>query len=120
MNLKNLFIIFIVIILLLAIILYSHSEAHFPFYPYINTTFSKNFTWNKFNKVTPGMKKENVLNILGNPLRKFNSGVKDPIECWEYSSDGKLQLLVDFSWYSVKVCYTNDIVSSKPIDEFND
>lgn len=99
---------------------YTRSELNFPIYPYIDTQFTQRFTWDSFSRIDVGMSQNKVVDILGEPLRKRVNKDTTPDECWEYSTDGNAYPYFDFSWYSVKVCFTNDFVSSKPVNEFND
>ncbi len=101
---------------LIFIYLYSRSSLGFPFYPYIDTIFAKNFTFEKFDSVKMGMSKEEVLEIMEEPMLKSNPGN----ECWWYSGDGKLWPYVDFSWYQYLICFKEDKVIAKPINNFND
>ncbi len=110
----------VLLFLILGLKLYSSSEMHFPFNPYIDTIFAKNFSWDKFNKVEIGMTQEQVRTILGEPLDKTNHDRNNPsYNCWKYSTDGKLWPYADFSYYLTQICFKEGIVESKPVTEFN-
>lgn len=120
MKRKKIYLLVTTIVILFAFFLYSRSEQTFILNPYIDTVFAKDFTWEKFENVKTGMTKEEVINVIGQPLTKRVMDYPDPNECWQYSSDSKLYPIADFSWFSVQVCYTNEKLSSKPVTEFND
>ncbi len=111
---KKVKILLVVVLLGLAAKIYSSSEMHFPFYPYIDTIFAKDFSRDTFNQVEKGMTQEKVKTMLGEPFDKTT------YDCWKYSTDGKLSPYADFSWYLFQVCFKNGVVDRKPINEFND
>ncbi len=117
---KKVKIVLAILVLLLGLKLYSSLEMHFPFNPYVDTIFAKDFAWEKFNRVELGMTQEQVEAILGKPLDKHNYGSNNPnYICWRYSTDGKLWPYADFSYYLVQTCFKNGVVESKPVTEFN-
>ncbi len=117
---KKVKVVLVVLVLLLGLKLYFSLEMHFPFYPYIDIIFTKDFSWEKFNKVEIGMPKEQVKNILGEPLDEHNYGSNDPnYICGRYSTDGKLWPYADFSYYLVQTCFKDGVVESKTVTEFN-
>ncbi len=120
MKINKIYILIGISLILLVAILYSRSEQPFPFYPYIDTIFSKDFTWGKFEKVQEGMSREEVIQLLGQPLSKHDWGNPPTRKCWQYSKDGKLEPIADFSWYLAQVCFTKGRVDSKPVTEFGD
>ena len=122
---KNIFIVIFIIILLIIICFltnksYLFSEAHFYPYPYIDTKFSKDFSWKKFNSIKHGMSQTHVMDILGEPISKNMSRTEkvSNIECWQYSTDSKAWPYADFSYYLIQVCFEDNAVESKPISEF--
>jgi outer membrane protein assembly factor BamE (lipoprotein component of BamABCDE complex) len=117
---KHVKLILISLLILLVIKTYSSLEMSFPFYPYIDTIFTKDFSWNNYNNITKGMRQEEVRALIGEPLLKRNYGSDPKDECWRYTTDGKLQPYADFSWYSVQVCFKDGVVDTKPVNEFND
>lgn len=95
------------------------SGLHFSPYPFIDTVFASDFTWEKFDFVESGMTKKQIKGTLGEPLSKSEYGFLDPGgECWQYSDDGKLWPKADFSYYLVQVCFRNGVVENKPVNEF--
>ena len=100
-----------------SVVFYSRLEMPFPLYTYIDTIFADEFSWDKFRKVNAGMSKDEVKAVLGKPLRE---ATYSPYECWDYSTDGKVYPYADFSWYSVKVCFDDEFVESKFVNEFRD
>jgi hypothetical protein len=85
-----------------------HSEQYFPFYPSIDTVYSKNFDEKKFQGITPGASKDEVLSLLGEPLSKFKQYPEDSLEVWEYSSDGACNGWCDFAWLGRAVTFGPD------------
>lgn len=99
--------------------LYSISSLNFPFYPYIDTIYSKDFSWDKFRKISNGMSESEVVSIIGEPLSKTiqdNMNANDT--CWQYTTDGKLWPYADFSYYQAQTCLSNGIVTNSTVYEF--
>ncbi len=114
---KAIFISIAVILIVIIVRIYFSSELHFPFNPYIDTIFTKNFTIEKFDKITPKMSQDDVKNILGEPLHR-DSNEDSKTDCWQYSTDGKLYPYADFSYYLFQVCFNKNKVESKNVNEF--
>jgi hypothetical protein len=113
---------------------YLLSESHFEPYPEIDTVFAPDFTKENFEKIQNGMTTQEVTQLLGEPLRLYKNEkilnlvngrgrtrqTSETAECWGYSWDGKLKGQADFSWYSYKVCFENNQVYLKLVEEFFD
>lgn len=82
-------------------------------FPEIDTLYTPNFSYEKFQEIKKGMTKEQVKQILGDPF----SIVKPGDERWGYSKNGKSGIadLNDFiGWRSIDVFFDEDQkVSSK-------
>lgn len=75
--------------------------------PYIDTHFAKNYSPEKFDKIKLGMKKSEVIKLIGEPLY-MGEGYDDTLVTnYYYTADGKLlgkiksgeQRYDDFAWY---------------------
>lgn len=111
-----------------------YGEMHNAKDPYIDTTFAKDFTPEKFDEVQQRMTKDEIVSLLGEPITHDAFGIRnsDDIkqiimpndlryqDCWRYSTDGKLEEKGDTSWYSFSVCFKDDKVSEKQVNEFFD
>lgn len=114
-----------------------NGEMHYSEDPYIDTQFTENFTFEKFDKISKGMSQQDVVNLIGEPFSKGLTGSatyevvydRNAIEipppdftqdCWSYSRDGKLGDKGDTSWYSYVVCFKQGQVESTVINEFFD
>lgn len=84
---------------------FAHSESYFTDYPHIDTKFAPGFSEVKFNNIQPGFTKNDVLNILGEPLEKHEA---DEWSRWSYSTDGKCQWLCDLAWISYEINFDNE------------
>lgn len=94
-------------------------ESHFLLDPYIDTIFAENFTWEKYDEIRTGMRPEEVMSLVGEPLNKLGTGRE--IECWRYSRDRIPSWFTwDFSWYRVAVCFKDGLVDYKPVEEIFD
>ncbi|RJR16229.1 hypothetical protein C4579_00765 [Candidatus Microgenomates bacterium] len=126
-------IIFLIIVRPVIINLYLLSESHFEPQPEIDTVFTPNFTKENFEKIQNGMTTQEVRDLLGEPFRTENIKIlevenryarvfqaEDNAECWRYSQDGKLGDKADFSWYSYRVCFEDNQLYLKLIEEFFD
>lgn len=110
---KIVLVLFALCIVLIATI-YLSTEAYIPFAPYIDTTFSKDFSWEKWQNVEAGMTKSQVHTLMGAPLSSFSGmegyyGLKsgkdyNNHDCEVYSNDGGAPGW-DFAWISINVCY---------------
>jgi|SRR3990167_10052880 len=108
---KRIFLISILFILLT--IAYTRSELRFIFFPEIDTTYATEFTHEKFESIKQDMDKDEVLDILGQPLYKSNNS------CWHYSTDGKLWPYADFSYFDYVICFKDENVIIATVNEFN-
>jgi len=99
------------------IYLYTQSELRFIFYPEIDTIFAPGFSQQKFSQIEAGMTKQEILDILGEPLNIM--GEHPALVCWQYSTDGKLWPYADFSYFLYQVCFQNNLVASTPVYEFS-
>jgi DNA phosphorothioation-dependent restriction protein DptG len=75
-------------------------ESYFYPYPEIDTEFAPNFSWNNFNQVQPGMSKEEVRQLLGEPVHDIFSSD----HYWQYSKDNKFKIH-DFAWILAAVSF---------------
>lgn len=110
---------------------YLHSERTFTPQPEIDTVFAESFSKEKFESITTGMRSEEVEGLLGEPLGYdagqkilFEDGyeVRKPqnnSECWRYSKDGALTD-ADFSWFLYRICFENNQVYLKSVQEYHD
>lgn len=77
-------------LLFIATIGFFSIESYWPFYPYIDTKFSQNFTEKAFNEIDVGASMQDVLSKIGDPIWKIGCG-----GCWEpefYSTDGVIRV----------------------------
>jgi hypothetical protein len=81
----------------------THSENYFTFYPLIDTNLASGFSQAKFDTIQPGMDKNEVLKILGEPLGNYKLSSD-----WSYSSDGKCGWLCDLAWISYKLHFNDE------------
>ncbi len=110
-----------IILLVLCLSFYKSSESPFPLYPFIDTIFAKDFSWEGYNAIKTGINKSDVKSLLGEPVGKFTPWTMEPHKtCWMYSTDGKLWPYADFSWFQVLVCFNNEKVESKVVHEYYD
>lgn len=71
--------------------LWAGPEGYFLLYPAIDTRFAPGYSEANFRKVQPGMSKDEVLQLLGQP---FNDVAH---QAWIYSEDGAFPFW-DFAW----------------------
>lgn len=103
----------IILFLFLGILLY-YVENYFPPAPYIDTTFTDNYSWEKCEKIESGMTKNKVYQIIG---KTFEKGIKheqggkiksgeemNGLFCDIYSKDNTFPWW-DFAWISMNICY---------------
>lgn len=97
-----------IVIFFLIVILYIFTlENYFPPYPEIDTVFAKNFTWERFDQVKPGMSQDEVRQLLGEPFQgEERTNLYAPY-LWEYTHDGKF-CCHDFAWFYVVVEFDPD------------
>ncbi|GGD22572.1 hypothetical protein [Hyunsoonleella pacifica] len=84
-------------------------EGYNIFDPYIDTEFAKNYTFEKFDLIEMNFTKEEVINILGEPLSK--NTWKNEIQ-FMYTRDSYLSkkskrkyLIRDFAWYRSNIYF---------------
>lgn len=75
----------------LAALFWAGPEGYFILYPAIDTRFAPGYSEANFRKVQPGMSKDEVLQLLGQP---FNDVAH---QAWIYSEDGAFPFW-DFAW----------------------
>ena len=92
-------------------------EGKFYPYPLIDTLHSREFSVARFSKVQPGMTRNEVYALIGQPVMSGaervpkepgTKGWLNPTEfgyCEQHTNDGKL-MYWDFAWYHANVCYT--------------
>ncbi len=74
-------------------------EGKHLFDPYIDTTFATNYSPEKFEKIEIGMTVNDVIKIVGEPLR-IGQSYKDTLnKTYDYTKDGKNHH-GDFAWYN--------------------
>lgn len=81
-------------------------EGKHPINPYIDTYFAENYSPEKFDLIKLGMKRIQVVKLIGKPLH-IGSGYYDSIPInYHYTGDGKLHKTndtykpgYDFAWY---------------------
>lgn len=105
-----------IFIFLIALVLFS-IEGYVPFAPYIDTVFTKDFTWEKWEQVEAGMKTSDVYALIGTPVEVFESNgnygtikageAYNNHRCETYSADGAAKFW-DFAWISMNVCYDEE------------
>ena len=92
------------------------TERYFPFYPAIDTEFSADFSWDTWNKIRPGMHRQEVFQLLGEPFRgkdtNFDNEFVKPGLVWEYSKDNAF-CCWDFAWIATEVWFDGDFVKEK-------
>jgi len=102
---------------------YFFIETYFSPNPYIDTQFADDFSWEAWKKIESGMSKQQVRQLIGNPLTEYSGpyggyfGIKSGANCNSnsdgYSSDDALYWW-DFAWIDARICYDdNDLVSGK-------
>ncbi|GAA3611957.1 hypothetical protein Q4Q39_04710 [Flavivirga amylovorans] len=86
-------------------------EGYNIFDPYIDTEFAENYTPNKFDSITMGLTKEEVINTIGKPLFIFTDTITNRTE-FHYTNDGFLRRksnreydINDFAWYRSNVYF---------------
>jgi len=96
-------------------------EGKYLWNKYIDTQFAKDYSPEKFELIKVGMELNEVVNIIGEPLTKYNGDTPTLIRSYSYTENGKLQNSLkerpkwncDFAWYrSVVNINSEDIVIS--------
>ncbi len=106
-----------VLALLLLPILSMTEEIFIPA-PYIDTAYTAEFSWEKWNQIQPGMTRQAVHSMLGAPMDFFDGmggyyGLKSGQEypdsrCEVYSQDNGKWAFWDFAWISLNVCFDEE------------
>ena len=119
---KTLLILIIIIgLLYLGANLFLGVENKNPLFPHIDTHFSKDFSFDKWDNVRCGMTKDTVLKILGEPFKMPSeklSVFRPPCAAYEmcYSGDGAWGY-ADFAWESFYIYLdSNNVVIAKSRD----
>jgi hypothetical protein len=105
-------------LLFLSANLFLGAESKNYLFPYIDTHFSKDFSFDKWDKIRCGATKEEVKKILGEPLAESSekqSPFRPPCAVYEmhYSGDGAWKY-GDFAWQSFDVFLdSNNVVITK-------
>jgi hypothetical protein len=130
------------ILLLLLLYGYANTESYFLPYPAIDTRFPPKFSQRKFERVTQGMTRAEVLELLGEPseinsfsVSEFQSQIKSygspltsssnesrlPDSTWSYGTDGGCWNLCDSAWLKYEVNFNSeDKVRSKGMAVMHD
>lgn len=87
--------------------MYCHLEVYCHLYPAIDTTFAKSYTEEAFDRIRPGMTKEQVQELLGEPLSIVQN--QDGSQTWWYSQDGRCKF-GDFAWLGRSISFKKDSV----------
>jgi hypothetical protein len=70
--------------------------------PTIDTNFAPNYSEERFSLIKQGMTADEVIGLIGEPLKKFPW--EDNIEIWSYSQDGKSKI-GDWAWINIGVLF---------------
>lgn len=92
----------LILFLLLPITWFSTIESYFIFYPLIDTTRSPEFTLEGFNRIRPGMTRDQVRTLIGDPVENAGQYHRP---CEGQTGDGAAPPLFDFAWLNASVCY---------------
>jgi hypothetical protein len=101
----------------LAFWIFSRSEFYCYLWPTIDTQFAIQYSEKAFQKIEPGMTKDDVRKLLGEPIDKVIK--KNGMEMWSYSQDGDSRLY-DFAWLGRMVEFDNGIVNNTISRIYND
>jgi hypothetical protein len=118
MKKRYLFLICFVGLLFLCANLFLGVENKNVLFPHIDTRFSKDFSFDKWDRIRRGMTKDTVLQILGEPLSitsEKQSPFRPPCAASEmsYSGDGAWHY-ADFAWESLYIYMdSNNVVIAK-------
>jgi outer membrane protein assembly factor BamE (lipoprotein component of BamABCDE complex) len=99
-----------------------HAEIDCPWNRYIDTKFSDKLNPDNIelvDKINIGMLKDEIIDILGEPLYIEQSYNKDK-EWYKYTSDGAAPFDWDFSWFEVLIIFEKNIVVGKRIGWVHD
>lgn len=81
---------------------FSYVESYFIFYPLIDTRKSSKFTLRRFDMIRPGMTKEQVRSLIGNPVKDAG---QYHAPCEGQTGDSAVAPYYDFVWLNSSVCY---------------
>lgn len=87
---------------LLPIAWFSTIESYFTFFPLLDTTRSPEFTLEGFNQIRPGMTRDQVRALIGDPVENAGQYHRP---CEGQTGDGAAPPLLDFAWLNASVCY---------------
>jgi hypothetical protein len=105
-------------IFLLFLIFTSGNEMLCPWNPLIDTRYSETFNVYNIDKIEIGMTKEEVINLIGEPLNSIEDPGRD--SGWtRWTGDGK-SFFGDYEWFSVSLNFLDGIMTEKRIDWVND
>lgn len=92
----------ILAILLLFPAHFSYMESYFLFYPLIDTMKSSKFTLKNFEKIKPGMTRDQVQELIGYPIKDAG---QYHAPCEGQTGDNAAPYPYDFAWLNSSVCY---------------
>jgi hypothetical protein len=96
----------------------SLGEGYNVFNPYADTEFAKDYTPEKFKQISVGMTRNEVRNIIGDPMSSWSDTTKNMFMD-TYTRDGYLlrkggfSLVSDQAWYGSSVEYNKDSIAVK-------
>ncbi len=95
----------------------SPPEGVMIFNPNVDTRFAQDFTEHSFEQAALGMSSNEVVDLLGQPLRvsqydRDNSWPGKPSEVWFYTGDGACSW-GDFAWKGRAICFHSNRVVGK-------
>jgi hypothetical protein len=94
---------------------YSNSEAYCFFWPGIDTRYASDYSERSFGRVEVGMTKDQVVELLGAPVRAHGFWRSHPAykesgdEVWSYTGDGAAPW-GDWAWLSREVIFRGNRV----------
>lgn len=93
---------------------FSYIESYFIFYPLVDTTKSEQFTLKRFDMIRPGMTRDEVRGLIGDPVE--NAGQYNS-PCEGQTGDNAAGPYYDFAWLNSSVCYdeTDRVVETKKL-----
>lgn len=95
-------------LLLYPAVMVTNLEARFIFYPLMDTTHSPEFTLKKFKSIQPGMTRDEVVALIGNPHPSAGGYFSGANGCEAQTGDNgpmAKSLGLDFAWLDSAVCY---------------
>ena len=88
------------------------NEGYCWLWPSIDTRYAPDYAERKFQRIESGMTQEQVVGLIGQPLRKQSYLGRDPVrlarreEEWSYTGDGAAWV-GDWAWLSRKVVFND-------------